>query len=92
MPEITIKRGCDYPEIYITAEDAERMTGGGGGPQVAEINVVNANGSISRFFISVGINKRNQPVCEVSTNRRDLKSTRKEITAHLSDAIQPDRD
>ena len=77
-----IKTPSDTAEIQITAEDAERMTGGGGGPTVAEIDVINKDGTYSRFFITIGINKQNRPVCEVSTNTNATHgSTRKAVTA-----------
>lgn len=84
---IKITKPQDTPEILITAEDAERMTGGGYGPTVAEIDVINKDGTYSRFFITIGINKRNQAVCEVCTNRRDLTNTRKTVTAMRRDPI-----
>ena len=77
---IEIKTASDAAEIQITAEDAERMSGGGGGPTVAEIDVIHGD-KYSRFFISIGINKRGQAVCEVSTNTANLNSTRKTVTA-----------
>ena len=84
---IKITKPQDTPEILITAEDAERMTGGGYGPTVAEIDVINKDGTYSRFFITIGINSRNQAVCEVCTNRRNLTNTRKTVTAMRRDPI-----
>ena len=85
MPQDTyteIKTPADTAEIQITAEDAERMTSGGKGPTVAEIDVINKDGTYSRFFINIGINKQNRPVCEVSTNTNAPHgSVRKTVTA-----------
>jgi hypothetical protein len=84
---IEIKVASDTPHILITAEDAENMTGGGYGPTVADIDVLNADGTYSRFFITIGINERNQAVCEVATNRRNLQVVRKTVTATRRDPM-----
>lgn len=86
---VEFKNGRDNVTIRISAETAERMN-----PQVANIEVVNSDGSISTFFICVGINRRNQPVCEVSTNRFTSspapRSSYKTVTANLKDAVSRD--
>lgn len=77
---ITLHKASDAPEIEITREQAEAWSGSGGGPQVVEIDVIDG-GKYSRFFISIGINKRRQAVCEVATNVANLRSVRKTVTA-----------
>lgn len=77
---IYLRKTSDAPEIEINAEQAEAWSGSGGGPQVAEVDVIIGD-KYSRFFISIGMNKRGQAVCEVATNVANMKSVRKTVTA-----------
>lgn len=77
---IYLRTVSDAPDIEITAEQAEAWSGSGGGPTVAEVDVIDGD-KYTRFFISVGI-KRGRAVCEVSTNTPNMGSTRKFVTGH----------
>lgn len=86
-PRIQVTKPQESPTILINDGDVERMTGGGYGPTVADVDVLFGD-KYSRFFITIGINGRGQAVCEVATNRRDLHVTRKEVTAMRKDPIE----
>jgi hypothetical protein len=79
MERIVLDKRRGVPRIEISREQAEEWSGAGGGPTVVEIDVVDGD-KYSRFFISVGINKRGQAVCEAATNVKE-RTVFKRVTA-----------
>jgi len=66
--------------LTLTAAEIEERTGMTSGCHVADVDVENADGTYSRFFLSVRINKRGQPVLEVATNRASDQTVSKSVT------------
>jgi len=54
--------------LTTTSAEIEEKTGMTSGCHVADVDVEDADGLYSRFFLSVRINKRGQPVLEVATS------------------------
>ena len=65
--------------LTLTAAEIEEKTGMSTGCHVADVDVENADGTHSRFFLSVRINKRGQPVCEVATSHASDKTVSKSV-------------
>jgi len=68
------------PIISTTPEEIEANQGMATGMETAVVQVIHANGSITRFFVGLRINKRNQAVCEIATNVGDDKTISKQLT------------
>lgn len=72
----------DHETIVADAGRIEQLQGMGGGPGVVDLIVRHPDGTYSKFFISLGINKQNRAVCEVATNKPERGTTRKVVTGH----------
>ena len=75
MVDGTSKRGPI--NITINAADIEEAQGISGGPSVADIDVTDDKGNITRFFISAGV-KNGRVFVEVASNVGE-KSVRKQV-------------
>jgi len=65
--------------LTLTAAEIEEKTGMTSGCSVADVDVENADGTYSRFFLSVRINKRGQPVFEVATSYASDRTVSKSV-------------
>jgi hypothetical protein len=65
--------------LTATAAEIEEKTGMTSGCHVADVDVENADGSCSRFFLSLRINKRGQPVLEVATSHASDRTVSKSV-------------
>ena len=61
--------------IKMTAEEVETSTSLATGAEAAEINVEHEDGKVTRFFVSLRINKQGRATCEVATSIRDGNQT-----------------
>ena len=68
------------PVISTTPEEIEANQGMATGMEVASVQVIHSDGAITRFFVALRINKRNQAVCEIATNVGDDKTLSKQLT------------
>jgi hypothetical protein len=68
------------PVISTTPEEIEANTGMATGMEAATIQVIHADGKITRFFVALRINKRDQAICEIATNKGDDTTISKRIT------------
>lgn len=65
--------------IETSPEEIEEGTGMATGLEVATIEVVNYDGGITRFFISLR-SKRGRASCEVATNKKDGTTASRRLT------------
>lgn len=66
-------------QLTLTTAEIEEKTSMSSGCHVADVDVENADGTYSRFFLSVRINKRDQPTFEVATNRANDQTVSKSV-------------
>ena len=57
--------------LTLDRDEVEQKTGMTSGCNVADVDVDNRDGTYARFYLSVRINKRGQPVFEVATSRAE---------------------
>jgi len=81
IPKINIQKSTDAPNITITEEIIEDLTGMATGATISDIIVECADGRRSRFFVRVRMNKQGRPVCEVSTETAE-RTISKKVTGY----------
>lgn len=67
--------------IETTPAEIEDRTGMATGMEVATIEVVHHDGSITRFFVSLRV-KRGRAICEVASNKPEGGTSSRRLTGH----------